>query len=146
MKDISLTLPSHYDQDFSILLRRHFENHLRAFLSTKGTTDSCSPPPIIISLNLVKTFFSRPIIGYLTNFYRDSRQKELKKWRRQSVDRPEIELKVACDVIESVDFAKFHGSFDVTGNFELDFREISCLYLGAALDSSLSVFELFLIR
>ena len=41
-----------------------------------------------------------------------------------SADRPEIELKVACDVIESVDFGIIYGLYDVTINFELDFRTI----------------------
>jgi len=39
-------------------------------------------------------------------------------------DRPEIEFKVACDVIESANFAEFHGFYDVTRNFELDSRAI----------------------
>jgi len=34
----------------------------------------------------------------------------------QSADRPKIQFKVACDVIESKNFAEFHG-FYVTGNF-----------------------------
>jgi len=34
----------------------------------------------------------------------------------QSADRPEIEFRVACDVIETVHFAEFDGFFDVTGN------------------------------
>jgi len=76
---------------------------------------------------------------YLTNFYRDSYQKELKKWRRkvliQSADRPEVEFKVACDV-ESVNFRDFHGFDDVTGNFELDIQAIGWLYLSAALNFS----------
>ena len=42
----------------------------------------------------------------------------------RSADRPEIEFKVACDVIESVKFGKIFGFYDVTGNFELDFRAI----------------------
>jgi len=42
----------------------------------------------------------------------------------QSDDRPEIELKVARYVIESVNFAESHGFYDVTGNFGLDFREM----------------------
>jgi len=42
----------------------------------------------------------------------------------QSAGRPEIELKVAYDVIESVNFAESHGLCDVTGNFEVDFRAI----------------------
>jgi len=46
--------------------------------------------------------------------------------------------KVACDVIESVNFAEFHGFYDVTGNFELDFQAIGWLYVGAALDFSSS--------
>jgi len=78
-------------------------------------------------------------MGYLTNFYRDSHQKELKKLRRrvqnstrmQSADRPEIEIKIACDVKESVNFAGFRGFYDVTRNFEFDFRASGCLYLGA---------------
>jgi len=89
-------------------------------------------------------------MGYLTNFYRDSQQKELKTWRRkvkrrtkiQSSDRLEIKFKVSYDVIESVNFAEFHGFYDVTG--KLDFRSIGWLYLGAAYDFSSSVFQLFL--
>jgi len=43
-------------------------------------------------------------------------------------DRPEIESKVAYDVIgESVEFSKIYGFRDVTGNFELDFRAIGWL-------------------
>jgi len=42
----------------------------------------------------------------------------------QSEDRLEIELKVACDIIESVEFGKIYGFYDVTSNFELDFRAI----------------------
>jgi len=60
------------------------------------------------------------------------------------VDRLEIELKVMCDLIESVNIAKFHGFYDVTRNFELDFRATGWLYLGAAFDYSSSFFELFL--
>jgi len=71
-------------------------------------------------------------MGHLTNFYRDGHQKELKKLRRevksstkiQSADRPEIEFKVACDVILSVNFAQFYGFYDVKDNFELDFQAI----------------------
>jgi len=53
-----------------------------------------------------------------------SRQKELKSpcIFMQSGDRPEIELvNVAGNVIESVNFAKSHGFYDITCNFELDF-------------------------
>jgi len=32
------------------------------------------------------------------------------------------ELEVACDVIESMNFAKYHTFYDVTSSFELDFR------------------------
>jgi len=46
----------------------------------------------------------------------------------RSVDGLEIKFPVACDVIESVNFAEFHGFYDVTGNFELDFRAIGSLY------------------
>jgi len=50
----------------------------------------------------------------VANFYRDCHQKELKKRRGkvesrtliQTADRPEIDLKVACDITESVDFGK----------------------------------------
>ena len=42
----------------------------------------------------------------------------------RSAARPEIELKVACHVIESENFAEFHGFYQVTGNVELEFREI----------------------
>jgi len=34
------------------------------------------------------------------------------------VDRPEIKFKVACDVIGSVNFAEFHGIYDVTRNLK----------------------------
>jgi len=44
--------------------------------------------------------------------------------RSTSTNRPEIEFEVACDVIESVNFAEFHGLFDVTGNFDLEVRAI----------------------
>jgi len=59
---------------------------------------------------------------YLTNFYRDTLQKELKKMKRKSQKQhlDLIEFKIACDVIESVN-AKF---YDVTRNFELDFWPI----------------------
>jgi len=40
----------------------------------------------------------------------------------KSTDRPKIEFKIACDVTESVGFGKVCGFYDVTGNFELDFR------------------------
>jgi len=42
----------------------------------------------------------------------------------QSADTPEVELKVACDVIESMEYGKIYGFYDVTGNFELDFQTI----------------------
>jgi len=42
----------------------------------------------------------------------------------QSANRPEIELKVACDVKEYAEFAKIYGFYDVTRNFELDFQAI----------------------
>jgi len=58
----------------------------------------------------------------------------------QSADRLEIEFKVACDVIKSVNFAKFFRFHDVTCNFELDFRAIGWLYQGAAIDFSSSLF------
>jgi len=38
----------------------------------------------------------------------------------RSTDRPEIKFEVACSGIESVNFAEFHGFFEVTSNFELD--------------------------
>ena len=62
----------------------------------------------------------------------------------QSPDRPEIEFKVAWDVIESVIFVKFHEFYDVKGNFELDFRTIGWLYHNAAWGFSSSFFELSL--
>jgi len=79
-------------------------------------------------------------------------RKSSKKWRRkgkrstyiQSADRPEIEFNVACDIIEAVKFGKIYGFYDVTSNFELHFRAISWLYLGAAFDLSSSFFELVL--
>ena len=49
---------------------------------------------------------------------------------------------VQSDVIESVNFAEFLGFYDVTRNFELNFRAIGWLYLDFWL--SLSTFELFL--
>jgi len=71
-------------------------------------------------------------MGYLTNFYRDSRQKEIEKCRWkvksstsiQSADRLVIELKVACDVIEAMEFGKIYGFYDFTRNLELDLRAI----------------------
>jgi len=42
----------------------------------------------------------------------------------RSADRPEIELEVACDVIESVEFGKIYGFYEVTRKFELDFGTI----------------------
>ena len=48
----------------------------------------------------------------------------MKKSHRQHIqipDRLEIEFKVACDVIESLEFGQIYGFYDVTGNFELDF-------------------------
>jgi len=62
----------------------------------------------------------------------------------RSADRPEIEFEVVCDVIESVNFDKFHGSFDVTSNFKLDFRVIGSLHKDAEDFSSL-FFEFFLV-
>ena len=57
---------------------------------------------------------------------------------------PKIKFKVACEVIESVNFVEYHGFYEVTGNFELDFQAIGRLYLGANFDFSSSFFELFL--
>jgi len=54
-----------------------------------------------------------------------------------------MEFEVSCDV-ESVNFVESHRFYDVTCNFEFDFRAISWLYLGAAVDFSSSFFELFL--
>jgi len=48
--------------------------------------------------------------------------KSLTFWR--SVDRPDIEFSVVCDVIENVKCDKICGFFDNTGSFELDFRTI----------------------
>ena len=62
----------------------------------------------------------------------------------RSTERPEIEFEVACDVIESLHFAKIYGFCDVTSNFEVDFRAIGCLNQGATFDFSSSFFELFL--
>jgi len=59
----------------------------------------------------------------------------------QSADRPEIEFKVTRDVIESVNFAKFHGCY-VTSNLESDFRTIGWLYHDAAWEFSTSFFQL----
>jgi len=60
------------------------------------------------------------------NFYRDSHQKELKKWRNPKPHNEtmslEIEFKFACDVIEPVGFGKIYGFYDVTSNFELNSR------------------------
>jgi len=50
--------------------------------------------------------------------------KKSHKQQTQSADLPEIKFEVAYDVIESVKFAAFQVCFDVTGNFELDFRAI----------------------
>jgi len=65
----------------------------------------------------------------------------------RSVDGLEIKFPVACDVIESVNFAEFHGFYDVTGNFELDFRAIGSLYQDVYLPMYFppSFFELFLL-
>jgi len=60
----------------------------------------------------------------MTNFYRNSQQKQHNKWRGKvpsrilapSADRSEIEFKVACDAIESVEFGKIYGFSDVTSN------------------------------
>jgi len=54
----------------------------------------------------------------------------MKKSQKQHLDIklancPGIEFDFACDVIKSVEFGKIYGSYDVTGNFELDFRAIS---------------------
>jgi len=66
-------------------------------------------------LNLfIHSFFKA---GYLTNCYRGSHQKELKIKKKiksksaseQSADRPEIELKVYRNIIESVVFGKIYG-------------------------------------
>jgi len=38
----------------------------------------------------------------------------------KSVDLPEIELEVACGVIDSVEFGKIYGFYDVRSTFELD--------------------------
>ena len=56
----------------------------------------------------------------------------MKKSQKQHLDIklancPGIEFDFACDVIKSVEFGKIYGSYDVTGNFELDFRAISWL-------------------
>jgi len=83
-------------------------------------------------------------MGYLANFYRDSYQKELekmaKKSQKQHLDTmsrsPGYRVKVARDVIESVEIGEIYGFFDVTGNFEVDFRAIGWLYLGAASEFS----------
>jgi len=78
-------------------------------------------------------------------------RKSSKKWRRkvksstqiQSAERPDIEFKVACDVIESVEFGKIYGFYEITGNFEIDFAAIRWLYLDAAFDFSSSFFLAF---
>ena len=44
--------------------------------------------------------------------------------------------KIEYYVIESAEFGKIYGFYNVTDNFELDFRAIGWLYLGAALDFS----------
>jgi len=71
-----------------------------------------------------------------------------KKSQKQHVDTisraPGNRVKVARDVIETVEFGNIYGFYDVTGNFELDFQAIGCLYLGAASDFSLSFLEFFL--
>jgi len=43
---------------------------------------------------------------------------------QESADRPGIELKVPCDVIEYVKFGKIYRLCDVTINFELNFQAI----------------------
>jgi len=89
-------------------------------------------------------------IGYLTNLYRDSHQKELTEWRR-NVKKPHVDTiarKSSSNLpvtSESLNFAEFHGFHDFTSNFKLHFRTIGCLYLGAAWDLSSSFFELFLL-
>jgi len=77
--------------------------------------------------------FSIVTMGYLTNVYRDSHQKELKKKTEKS-PKPhlnmmsrspgKIELTVACDVIESVELSKIYGFYEVISHFEPDFRVI----------------------
>jgi len=62
-------------------------------------------------------------MGHFTIFYRESHQKKLRKRRRkvhgstliQSADLLEIEFKVTCDIIESVEFGKIYGFYDVEG-------------------------------
>jgi len=63
----------------------------------------------------------------------------------KSADRPEIEFKVTCYVIDSAEWSNVYGFYDVTGNFGLDLREISVSHIGAAFDFSSSFSELFLI-
>ena len=57
-----------------------------------------------------------------------------KTQKQQKSSSSEIELKVVCYMIKTVAFGKIYGFCDVTGNFELDFRTISWLYLAAASD------------
>jgi len=52
----------------------------------------------------------------------------------QSVDRHEIEFKVACDVMESVKLGKICGFYDATANFELHFRAIGWSRQGCSFD------------
>jgi len=42
----------------------------------------------------------------------------------RSVDRPGIELEVAFEITESVNFAGFHEFYNLKRNFEIDFRAI----------------------
>jgi len=52
-------------------------------------------------------------------------------------------LKLPSDFIESAEFGKIYGFYDVTRNFELELRAIGKLYLGASFDFP-SCFELSL--
>jgi len=76
--------------------------------------------------------FGQVTITCLTNVHRDSHQKELKNDEekskaapRYSANHPEIEFKVAYDDRICAEFGKIYGFYDITGNFELDFRAIS---------------------
>jgi len=53
--------------------------------------------------------------------------------RSANHDRPEIHFKVAFDVLKSIKFVKICGFYDVTGNFELDFRVMGRLREGVDL-------------
>ena len=63
----------------------------------------------------------------------------------RSADHPEIRFEVAYDFIESVNFAEFHGFYDVTCNCELDFSGRTAHHIKMRLGTFLRLFfKLFL--